>query len=106
MPCASAADTIVAGQTATMRFSVTNANSGSVNYAATCSFTPPVSSCTVDQPSLTVPSTTPAQLNVSYTAASSPGAGTVALQLDGGGPDVVSASITVTVAASAAIAAP
>ena len=106
VPCAGAADTIVTGQTATMRFTVANANTGSVSYAATCSFTPPVSSCAVDQPALTVPSNTPGQLNVAYTAASSPGAGAVVLRLDGGGPDVVSASITVTVAASAAITAP
>jgi len=105
MPCAGAVDTIAPGQTATMRFTVANTNSGSVSYAVTCSFAPPISSCAVDQAAITVQSNAPAQLNVSYTAASSAGAGTVILNLDGGGADAVSTSISVKVAA-AAIAAP
>jgi hypothetical protein len=99
-PCPSAVDTVAVGATASLQFQISNASTTDHSYSAQCSPTGSVSSCTVDQPQLTVTAASSASIAVAYTASGPLGVGAVVLQLDGGGADVVSAPIAITIVAA------
>jgi hypothetical protein len=101
-PCPSVSDTLHIGALATthggaVAFTVTNQATGSRSYAAHCAYTSPLTSCTVDQSTVRVEANASARIIVSYSVGASTGSGAVAVRVDGGGADIVDASVAVTV---------